>query len=78
MAQINIITTKEEQEKVIIALHKHVGQTVAMSLIARETSIKPNRVRYVIADLLDAGRIRRVPTKAFNEHYIRYTYEVVA
>lgn len=78
MAQINIVTTAEEQDKVIKALKNLVGQTVAMTRIAKEASLNPNRVRYVITDLEEAGKIRRVPTKAFNEHYIRYTYEVLA
>lgn len=78
MAQINIVTTAEEQDKVIKALKNLVGQTVAMTRIAKEASLNPNRVRYVITDLEEAGKIRRVPTKAFNEHYIRYRYEVLA
>ena len=36
-----------------------------------------SRVRYVITDLEEAGKIKRVPVKAFNVHYIRYKYEVL-
>lgn len=76
MAQINIVTTAEEQEKVLEAIKKLQGQTVAVSGIARVANMNPNRVRYVITDLLDAGKIKREATKAFNKNYIRYKYEV--
>ena len=77
MAQINIITTVEEQERVLEAIKKLQGQTVAVSAIASMAGMNPNRVRYVITDLLDAGKIKREASKAFNKHYIRYKYEVV-
>lgn len=78
MAQISIITTIEEQEKVLEAIKKLQGKTVAVSAIAAAAGMNQNRVRYVITDLLDAGKIKREATKAFNKNYIRYKYEVVA
>lgn len=77
MAQINIVTTTEEQAKVLQAIKTLQGQTVAVSAIAKEAGLNQNRVRYVVTDLLDSGKIKREPTKAFNKHYIRYKYEVV-
>lgn len=77
MAQISIITTAEEQDKVLVAIKKLERQTVAVSAIAKTAGMNQNRVRYVIADLLEANKIRRIPTKAFNKNYIRYKYEVV-
>lgn len=77
MAQINIVTTVEEQEKVLKALRKLQGQTVAVSAIAKEAGMNQNRVRYVITDLIEAGKIKREATKAFNKNYIRYKYEVL-
>lgn len=77
MAQISIVTTVEEQEKVLKAIRKFNGQTVAVSAIAREAGMNQNRVRYVITDLIEAGKIKREPTKAFNKNYIRYKYEVL-
>ena len=77
MAQINIITTLVEQNQVLQALRILTGQTIAVSAIAKQAKMNPNRVRYVITDLEEAGKIKRVPTKAFNEHYIRYKYEVI-
>ena len=77
MAQINIVTTSDEQAAVLAAIKKLSGKTVAVSAISREANMNQNRVRYVITDLEEAGKIKRVPTKAFNEHYIRYSYEVL-
>lgn len=77
MAQININTTADEQEKVLQVLFNLSEQTVAMSAIAKLAKMNPNRVRYVITDLEEAGKIKRIPTRAFNEHYIRYKYEVL-
>ena len=77
MAQINITTTESEQNCVLEAIRKLSGKTVAVSAIAKEAGMNQNRVRYVVSDLEEAGKIKRVPTKAFNEHYIRYRYEVL-
>ena len=77
MAHIIITTTAEEHTKVLSALKDLEGKTVSVSEIARKAGMNPNRVRYVISDLVDAGRILRIPTKAFNKHYVRYKYEVV-
>lgn len=77
MAQINIETTAEEQAKVLDVIRKHEGETIAMSTLASEAGLNKNRIRYVIADLEESGKVRRVPTKAFNAHYIRYKYEVL-
>lgn len=77
MAQINIITTEEEQQCVLEAIKKLSGKTVAVSAIAKEAGMNQNRVRYVVSDLEEAGKIKRIPTKAFNKHYIRYRYEVL-
>lgn len=77
MAQINIVTTEEEQSYVLEAIRKFSGQTVAVSAIAKEAGMNKNRVRYVVSDLEESGKIKRIPTKAFNQHYIRYMYEVL-
>lgn len=77
MAQINITTTEDEQSRVLEAIKRLSGKTVAVSAIAKEAGMNQNRVRYVITDLEEASKIKRVPTKAFNEHYIRYKYEVL-
>lgn len=77
MAQINIVTTPEEQEIVLKAIATLSGQTVSVSDIAKKAGLNQNRVRYVITDLEEAGKIKCIPTKAFNKHYIRYSYEVL-
>lgn len=77
MAQIEIKTTVDEQSIVLEAVREVQGRTVSVSDIARTAGMNPNRVRYVITDLLEAGKIKREATKAFNKNYIRYKYEVV-
>lgn len=77
MAQITISTSGEEQDKVLDVLKELDGKVVAVSAIAKMAGMKDSRVRYAIQDLVDAGKVRKVPTKAFNKHYIRYSYEVL-
>lgn len=77
MAQISITTTAEEQDRVLEALRKLQGQTVAVSAIASMAGMNQSRVRYAITDLEEGGKIKRIPVKAFNVHYIRYKYEVL-
>jgi len=76
MAKFEIITTPEEQAIVLKAIAAFKNQTIAVSAIAKKANMNPNRVRYVITDLEEAGKIERVPTKAFNSHYIRYSYKI--
>lgn len=77
MAQIVVTTTPEEQSKVLKALRDTDNNVTAVSAIARATGLKASRVRYAIQDLEEAGKIERVPHKAFNKHYIRYSYRVL-
>lgn len=77
MAQITISTSGEEQDKVLEVLRELNGKVVAVSAIAKMACMKDSRVRYAIQDLVDAGKVRKIPTKAFNKHYIRYSYEVL-
>lgn len=77
MAQITITTTNDEQDVVLQALKELNGKVAAVSAIAKMTGLRQSRVRYAIQDLVDAGRVKKIPTKAFNKHYVRYSYEVL-
>lgn len=77
MAQFTVNTTAEEQEKVLKAIKELNGETAPVSTIARMAGLGHSRVRYTIQDLVDAGRIMKVPTKAINKHYVRYCYRVL-
>ena len=77
MAQFTVTTTAEEREKVFRAIKEVNGKTIPISEIARITGLKDSRVRYAIQDLVDAGRIAKIPTKAFNKRYIRYCYKIL-
>ena len=77
MAQFTVTTTQDEQAKVLQVIEELNGETAPVSTIARLTGLGHSRVRYAIQDLVDAGRIEKVPTKAFNKHYVRYCYKVL-
>ena len=77
MAKIEIKTTKEEQQQVLQAIKQYEGKTISVASIAKLAGLNPNRVRFIIMDLIENNKIKRIPTKAFNKHYIRYKYEEV-
>lgn len=77
MAVIEIRTTEEEQNRVIEALRDMQKQVIPVATIAAKAGMNPNRVRYVLTDLIEAGKVKRIPYKAFNNHYKRYSYEVI-
>jgi len=75
MPIIAITTTPDEQEKVLEVV-RTIDSTKAISVarLAEMANMNASRVRYAIADLVDQGRIVRVPIRAFNKNYIRYSY----
>jgi predicted transcriptional regulator len=77
MAQITIETSKEEQDVVIKVLKELKGAVTPVSTIASMAGLRQARTRYVLMDLVDQGRIERVASKAFNKHYVRYSYNVL-
>lgn len=77
MAQISVVTTKEEQDKVLQVLKDLNGAVTPVSKIANLAGLGQSRARYAILDLLEAGRIEKVPHKAFNKHYVRYSYNIL-
>ena len=77
MAQINVNTTEEEREKVLQVLKELNGAVTPVSKVATMAGLKHSRARYVIMDLIDAGKIEKVPHRVFNKHYIRYSYNVL-
>lgn len=77
MAQFIVETTPEEQARVIEAIRQVEDQQVPVSKLAKLADLSPSRTRYVILDLIEAGKIERVPSKAFNKHYIRYSYKIL-
>ena len=76
MAQFVVETTAEEQQKVMDAIKQVEGEVVPVSKLAKLAGLSQSRTRYVIFDLIDAGKIQRIPSKAFNKHYIRYSYKI--
>ena len=77
MAKFTIETTKEEQDTVLEALKEFEGITVSVRAIAAKANMPQSRARYALLDLVEASRVEKVPTKAFNERYVRYTYKIL-
>ena len=76
MPKITIETTAEEQEAVLKAIKSLDGQVVAVRVIAEEAGLPQSRARYALVDLIEAGKVERIASKAFNKHYVRYSYKL--
>lgn len=77
MAKLHIEIRPEEKATVLQAIKKTEGQVIAVSGIAKEAKMNPHRVRFVVQELLEENKIKRIVAKAFNERYIRYKYKVL-
>lgn len=77
MAAIVIKTTYEEQKKVLKAVEMLEGKVVSVADLASWAGLNQSRARYALMDLVEQGAIERIPEKAFNKNYIRYSYKVV-
>ena len=77
MAQISVVTTQEERDAVLQVLKELDGAVTPVSRIATMANLKQSRARYVILDLIEAGKVEKVPHRAFNKHYVRYSYNVL-
>lgn len=77
MAHFVIETTIEEQNLVLEAIKQVEGETVPVSKLAKLAGLSPSRTRYVLIDLVEAGKIEKIASKAFNKHYIRYSYKLL-
>lgn len=77
MASINVKIYKEEKDRIVVVIGSMKGKTVSVAAIATAAGYNPNRTRFIIEELVQEGRIKKVPTKSFNKKYIRYSYEVV-
>jgi predicted transcriptional regulator len=76
MAGVNVKIFPEEKDAMVKIIKKNKGKTISVAKLAEQAGFNPNRSRFIIAELLEEGRVTKVPTKMFNERYIRYSYEV--
>lgn len=76
MAAIIVKTTYEEQKKILKAVEMFEGKVVSVADLANWAGMNQSRARYALMDLVDQGIVERIPTKAFNKNYIRYSYKV--
>lgn len=77
MIAIVIKTTYEEQKKVLKAVEMFEGKIVSVADLASCAGLNQSRARYALMDLVDQGVVERIPEKAFNKNYIRYSYNIV-
>lgn len=77
MANITVKISEAEKKVMLKTIKASKGATISVAKLAREASQNPNRARFVIDELVDDGKIKRVVTKSFNARYIRYSYEVL-
>ncbi len=77
MASITIETTPEERYAVLQVIKEIDGQVTPVSKIAEKAGLNQTRARYVIMDLMEQSKIARVPHRAFNKHYVRYSYKIL-
>lgn len=77
MATINVKIEPEEKKAMLKAIKASKGLTISVAKLAKVAGQNPNRARFVVDELLEEGKIKRVTTKSFNERYIRYSYEIV-
>lgn len=77
MASITIETTPDEQQKVLDVLSEIGEKVVPVATIASKACLNATRTRYVLLDLAEKGCIQRIPSKAFNKHYVRYYYKII-
>ena len=77
MPSITIETTAEEQAAVLRALSTIGEVATPVRKIAEEAGLTQSRARYALVDLIEAGKVERVALKAFNKHYVRYSYKIL-
>lgn len=78
MASVTVKIHQQEKDKLVSIIRtKCKDKTISVTKIASLAGFNPNRTRFIIEELLEEGRIRRVVTKQYNERYVRYKYEVI-
>ena len=77
MALITVTTTPEERNAVLQVIVELNGAVTPVAKIAKLSGLKQSRARYALLDLIEEGRIEKVPHRAFNKHYVRYSYNLV-
>ncbi|MNB67572.1 hypothetical protein D3C87_1077860 [compost metagenome] len=77
MAGMKFNVDPQEKLDLKAAIKRLEGKTVSVAIIAKEAKMNPNRSRFIIEEMIEEGLIKREATKAFNERYIRYKYEVI-
>ena len=77
MPHFVIETTQDERDAVLEAIKQNEGKVVPVRVLADAAGLSQSRVRYAIMDLIESKKIERIAEKAFNKHYVRYSYKIL-
>lgn len=77
MATLKITISETEKLQLLESVKMHKNKMVSVSTIAKAAGLNPNRSRFIMEELIEEGKVRKVIAKKFNDHFIRYFYEVV-
>lgn len=77
MANVKDIYSDDEKKLMLQAVRKLKGASASVAKMANSVGLNPNRARFVLEVLIETGKVEKIPVKAFNKHYIRYTYKEV-
>lgn len=75
---MKIVIEISEQEKleVMKLMKKFEGVPVSIAKIAESGDLNPNRTRFVVSDLVEEGRLKKILVKDYGPHYRRYAYTI--
>lgn len=76
MALINIKTSEEERLQVIESILKLKSQAMSVAKISANANMNPNKVRFIIEDLIAENRVEKMAIIQYHRKYNRYVYIV--
>lgn len=77
MSLMKLNITQAERLQVISVIKINKNKQISVAKIAQKIKGNPNRVRFIIEELIADHKIKKVPVKNYNKHYRRYTYEII-
>lgn len=76
MALINIKTSEEDKARVIDSIRKLKSQAKSVATIAKNANMNPNKVRFIMEDLIAENKIEKIAIVQYHSKYNRYLYIV--
>lgn len=76
MGEIHIKIHDFEKNKMIIVISKHPNETLSVAALAKFAGYNPNRLRFILDEMLEEGSIVKTCTRSVNSRYLRYSYKI--